>query len=229
LAARDTRRVGQHRDDVEHAAAAQDEAKKKTLEASERARADVARARLLWDWLRRRLDIRKLIFLDETWLKTNMARLYAWARRGLRAIARVPHGRWRTTTFIAGLRCDRIVAPMLLDGAMDGAAFIAWVEQLLVPTLEPGDIVVADNLSSHKIAAARAAIEARGAVLLFLPAYSPDDNPIEAFFAKLKSVVRRLEPRSDDALSDAVGQALQLVTPAECANYFVDKGYGQSG
>ena len=157
-----------------------------------------------------------------------MARLYGWARRGVRAASRVPHGHWRTTTFLAGLRHDRIVAPMLLDGAMDGPALRAWVEQALAPTLEPGDIVVADNLSSHKIAGAREAIEARGAVLLFLPAYSPDANPIEEFFAKLKSVVRRLAPRSREALSDAVRQALQLVTPTECTNYIANKSYGQS-
>lgn len=157
-----------------------------------------------------------------------MARLYGWARRGLRAVFRVPYGRWCTTTFVAGLRHDRIVAPMLLDGAMDGAAFCAWVTQALAPTLEAGDIVLADNLAAHKLEAARAVIEARGAILLFLPAYSPDANPIEEFFAKLKSVVRRLQPRSDEALSDAVREALQLVTPAECANYLANKGYGQS-
>ena len=158
-----------------------------------------------------------------------MARLYGWARRGVRAVFRVPHGHWRTTTFFAGLRHDRIVAPMLLDGAMDGAAFCSWVEQALAPTLEADDVVVADNLSSHKIDAARVAIEARGAILLFLPAYSPDDNPIEEFFAKLKSVVRRLAPRSREALADAVKEALQSVTPAECANYLANKGYGQLG
>ena len=117
---------------------------------------------------------------------------------------------------------------MLVDGAMDGAAFGAWVEQALAPTLEADDVVLADNLPTHKLDAVRAAIEARGANLLFLPAYSPDDNPIEEFFAKLKSVVRRLEPRSADALDDAVNKALQLVTPAECANYFANKGYTQS-
>jgi transposase len=157
-----------------------------------------------------------------------MARLYGWARRGVRVASRVPHGIWRTTTFLAGLRHNRIVAPMLLDGAIDGPAFRAWVEQALAPTLEPGDIVVADNLSSHKIAAARAGIEERGAVLLFLPAYSPDANPIEELFAKLKSVVRRLAPRSREALSDPVRQALQLVTPTECTNYLANKGYGHS-
>jgi len=177
--------------------------------------------------LRPTLDVGRLIFLDETWLKTNMARLYVWAPRGLRAVFNVPHGHWRTTTFLAGLRHDRIVAPMPLDGAIDGAAFCAWVEQALAPTLEPGDIVVADNLSSHKMARVRAALEARGAIILFLPAYSPDHNPIEQLFAKPKSVVRRLAPRSRDALSDAVRHALQLVTANECANYLANKGYGQ--
>lgn len=157
-----------------------------------------------------------------------MSRLYGWARRGVRAVFRVPFGHWCTTTFVAGLRHDRIVAPMLLEGAMDGTAFCAWVEQALAPTLKEGDVVLADNLPSHKIDAVRAAIEARGAILLFLAAYSPDDNPIEEFFAKLKSIVRQLEPRSADALNTAVRKALQLVTPTECANYLANKGYGQS-
>ncbi len=168
------------------------------------------------------------MFLDETWLKTNMTRLYGRAPRGQRAIGRSPHGHWQTTTFLAGLRHDRIVAPLVLDGPMDGVIFRAWVEQFLAPALAPGDIVLADNLASHKVAGVRAAIEARGASMMFLPAYSPDLNPIEHLFAKLKAVIRRLAPRSRQALFEAVGYALEQVAPTECANYLADAGYGQS-
>src|SRR5689334_15868079 len=146
--------------------------------------------------------------------------------RGERLAARVPHGRWQITTFLAGLRHDRIVAPLLLDGAVDGVAFRAWVEQSLAPTLHRGDIVIADNLSSHKVAGVREAIEAQAATLMFLPSYSPDLNPIEQLFAKLKAVIRRLAPHSRDALFEAVGHALATVTPAECANYLTNAGYG---
>jgi len=166
------------------------------------------------------------VFLDETWTKTNMARLFGRSLRGERLAARVPHGSWQITTFLAGLRYDRIVAPLLLDGAIDGVAFRAWVEQCLAPTLHGGDVVVADNLSSHKVAGVREAIEAQAATLMFLPSYSPDLNPIEQLFAKLKAVIRRLAPRSRDALFEAVGHALATVTPAECANYLTNAGYG---
>lgn len=222
-------RLGQHRNALEHVAPAQADAEKKTLEASERAREKVAQARRLWAWLRRYLDPRRLIFLDETWLKTNMARLYGWARRGLRVIGRVPHGHWRTTTFVAGLRQDRVIAPMLIEGAINGPIFRAWVEQALAPLLSPGDIVIADNLRCHKVAGVREAIEARGAMILFLPPYSPDENPIEELFAKLKTVVHRLAPRSRNGLEAAVKQALELVSSDECANYLANKGYGHSG
>ncbi len=168
------------------------------------------------------------MFLDETWLKTNMTRLYGRAPRGQRAIGRSPHGHWQTTTFLAGLRHDRIIAPLVLDGPMDGVIFRAWVEQFLAPALAPGDVVLADNLASHKVAGVRAAIEARGASMMFLPAYSPDLNPVEHLFAKLKAVIRRLAPRSLQALFEAVGYALEKVVPTECANYLADAGYGQS-
>jgi transposase len=164
--------------------------------------------------------------LDETWVKTNMARLYGRSPRGERLAVRVPHGYWETTTFLAGLRHDRIVAPLVLEGAIDGIAFRAWVEQFLVPTLNPEDIVVADNLSSHKVAGVREAIEAVGAAMMFLPSYSPDLNPIEHLFAKLKAVIRRLAPRSREALFEAIGQALRHVDPTECANYLAAAGYG---
>jgi transposase len=169
-----------------------------------------------------------LVFLDETWTKTNMARLYGRSARGERVIGRVPRGHWQTTTFLAGLRHDRIVAPLVLDGAIDGTTFLAWVEQFLAPTLDAGDIVVADNLGSHKVAGVRAAIEARGASIRFLPSYSPDLNPIEQLFAKLKALIRALAPRSREALFQAIGYALDQVSPSECANYLANAGYGQS-
>jgi transposase len=169
-----------------------------------------------------------LVFLDETWTKTNMARLHGRSARGERVIGRVPRGHWQTTTFLAGLRYDRIVAPLVLDGAIDGTTFLAWVEQFLAPTLDVGDIVVADNLGSHKVAGVRAAIEARGASIRFLPSYSPDLNPIEQLFAKLKALIRALAPRSREALFQAIGYALEQVSPSECANYLANAGYAQS-
>lgn len=168
------------------------------------------------------------MFLDETWAKTNMARRYGRAPRGERAIGRVPYGHWQTTTFLAGLRHDRVVAPLVLDGAIDGVSFLAWVEQFLAPTLGPGDIVVADNLGSHKVAGVREAIAARGASMMFLPSYSPDLNPIEQLFAKIKAVICRLAPRSREALFQAIGYALTQVTPTECTNYLAAAGYRQS-
>jgi len=156
-----------------------------------------------------------------------MARLYGRSPRGKRVIGRVPHGHWQTTTFLAGLRHDRVVAPLVLEGAIDGASFLAWVEQFLAPTLEAGDIVVADNLGSHKVAGVREAIAARGASMMLLPSYSPDLNPIEQLFAKLKAIIRALAPRSREALFQAIGQALSQVSPVECANYLANKGYRQ--
>lgn len=157
-----------------------------------------------------------------------MARLYGRCPRGERLIGRVPQGHWQTTTFLAGLRHDRIVAPLVLNGAINGAAFRAWVEQFLAPTLEPGDIVVADNLSSHKVAGVREAIEAQGAAIIFLPSYSPDLNPIEQLFAKLKALIRHLAPRSRDALFETIGYALDQVSPTECSNYLAHAGYRHS-
>ena len=157
-----------------------------------------------------------------------MARLYGRAPRGQRVIGWVPYGRWQTTTFLAGLRHDRIVAPLVLDGPIDGPTFRAWVEQFLAPTLEVRDLVVADNLSSHKVAGVREAIEARGAGIRYLPSYSSDFNPIEQLFAKLKAIIRGLAPRSREALFEAIGHAIEQVSPAECANYLAHAGYGRS-
>ncbi len=154
-----------------------------------------------------------------------MARRFGRAAQGQRCRVRVPHGHWKTTTFTAGLRVDGLVAPMLLDGPMDGLAFLAYVRQVLVPTLRPGDTVVMDNLPAHKVAGVRKAIEAAEARLLYLPPYSPDLNPIEMAFSKLKSILRAAAPRTVDALWQAVADALGEFAPKECANYFTAAGY----
>lgn len=154
-----------------------------------------------------------------------MTRLYGRAPRGQRLIGRVPHGHWQTSTFLAALRHDAITAPCVVDGPINGRTFQAWVEQFLVPTLTPNDIVVMDNLGSHKGPGVQAAIEAAGAKLLFLPAYSPDFNPIEQVFAKLKALLRNLAARSLDALWTGVGLLLNRFSPHECANYFANSGY----
>jgi transposase len=171
------------------------------------------------------LNPAKLIFLDETWATTNMTRGYGRAPRGARAVAAVPHGHWKTTTFLAGLRRDGLSAPLVLDGPIDGAAFRAYVEQFLAPTLSSGDIVVMDNLGSHKVAGIREAIEAKGANLVYLPPYSPDLNPIEQFFAKLKAILRKLAVRTVEALWQAIAVALDDLDPAECRNYLANAGY----
>ena len=154
-----------------------------------------------------------------------MARLRGRAPRGERLRASVPHGHWRTTTFVAGLRLRGIDAPMVIDGPINGEVFLAYVRRVLVPTLKPGDVVIMDNLGSHKGAAVRGAIEAAGAELRFLPAYSPDLNPIENAFSKLKALLRRIAARTRDALWDALATAIDAFTPAECANYFTAAGY----
>lgn len=189
---------------------------------------DIAAARRLWRRRQRRLNPKRLVFLDETWTKTNMTPLRGRSRRGERLLGAAPFGHWNTSTFLAGLRHDRIIAPAVFDGAINGRGFRAWVEQFLSPTLSPGDIVVADNLGSHKVTGVRQAIEARGARLLFLPAYSPDLNPIEQVFAKLKALLRRAEPRTRTSLWNSIGSLLDRFTPAECKNYFQHCGYGQT-
>ncbi len=154
-----------------------------------------------------------------------MAPLRGWAPRGQRLKAKVPHGRWQTMTFLAALRFDRIEAPWLIDGPINGERFRLYVEKVLVPTLRPGDIVIMDNLGSHKGKAVRSAIRAAGARLFFLPKYSPDLNPIEQFFAKLKHWLRKAAGRTVDAVYDAIGPILDRVTSAECANFFAHAGY----
>ena len=185
----------------------------------------MARRRAQWVKHQGRIDPARLVFIDETWTKTNMAPLRGWAPRGERLKASVPHGHWKTMTFLAALRCDRVEAPWLLDGPIDGDSFRLYVERVLVPTLRPGDIVVMDNLGSHKSAAVRRAIRAAGARLFFLPKYSPDLNPIEMLFSKLKHWLRKAAARTQDAVCDAIASILENVSETECANYFIEAGY----
>jgi transposase len=192
---------------------------------TEQSRPDIARKRARWKAHQHRIDARRLVFLDETWIKTNMAPLRGWGPRGQRLDARVPHGHWKTLTFIAALRHDRIDAPRVIDGPINGDIFTVYIQQALVPTLAKGDIVILDNLGSHKGKAARQAIRKAGAHLLFLPAYSPDLNPIEQVFAKLKHLMRDASPRSVAATWRKAGQIIDLFTPQECSNYLVNAGY----
>ena len=171
------------------------------------------------------VDPKRLVFIDETWTKTNMAPLRGWRRRGQRLKDHVPGGRWKTQTFLAALRHDRITAPCLLDGPINGQAFLAYVEQFLCPTLKPGDIVIMDNLGSHKSKAVRDAIRSVGAHRIFLPAYSPDLNPIEQVFSKMKTLLRKVRARTFDAVSDSLADLLGTFSPNECANYLINSGY----
>lgn len=185
-------------------------------------------ARGTWSDGRTDLHPEKLVFIDETGASTKMARLRGRAPRGERCRASVPHGHWKTTTFTAALRLDGLAAPMILDGPMHGTAFLAYVEQVLVPELRPGDIVVMDNLPAHKVAGAREAIEAAGARLLFLPPYSPDFNPIELAFAKFKAILRKIAARTIPDLWAAIATALEAFTHDECPNYFATAGYNRA-
>jgi transposase len=185
----------------------------------------VAWRRRAWFDAQPDLDPERLVFIDETGASTKMARLRGRAKRGERCRAPVPHGHWKTTTFTGGLRLSGMSAPMVLDGPMNGNAFLAYVEQVLVPTLIPGDIVIMDNLPAHRRSGVRGAIEGAGAHLRYLPPYSPDFNPIENAFAKLKAILRKAAARTIADLWDAVREALPQFTPEECANYFTAAGY----
>ena len=185
----------------------------------------MAARRLAWLVRQPDLDPRRLVFIDETGASTKMARLRGRSKRGERCRAAVPHGHWKTTTFTAGLRLDGLTAPMLLDGPMNGAAFLAYVEQVLVPTLVPGDLVIMDNLPAHKVSGVKEAIEAAGATRAFLPPYSPDFNPIEQAFAKLKASLRKAAARTVDDLWVAIAEAIELFPPEECTNFFANSGY----
>ena len=185
----------------------------------------MARRRAQWTKYQDRIEPERLVFIDETWTKTNMAPLRGWAPRGRRLVAKVPHRRWKTTTFVAALRLDRIDAPWLLEGPIDGESFRTYVERRLVPTLREGDIVIMDNLGSHKGKAVRELIRSAGAKLFFLPKYSPDLNPIEQVFAKLKHLLRKAAARTIEAICTAIGEILGTFTSEECANYFRNSGY----
>jgi transposase len=199
--------------------------KKKTLIAAEQERDDVAQKRSQWKRDQGAIDPDRVVFIDETWAKTNMTRTYGRSVQGTRVIERVPAGRWETTTFVGALRAEGFVAPLTVDGPINGQLFLAWVQQQLVPTLLMGDVVIMDNLSSHKVAGVREAIESAGAELRYLPPYSPDLNPIELAFSKLKKLLRDGAQRTVDKLWELCGTILDEFTPAECRNYFRHCGY----
>lgn len=165
------------------------------------------------------------VFLDETGASTNMIRRYGWGPASERLVDAAPHGHWKTTTFVAGLRASGIVAPLVLDGPMTGAAFRAYVEQMLAPALSPGDVVVMDNLAAHKVAGIREALATAGASVLYLPPYSPDLNPIEQLFAKLKALLRTAGARTRDTLWTSIGALLDAFSATECRNYLENAGY----
>ena len=198
---------------------------KKTAHALEQERPGLLKQRRDWFDAQLDLDPAKLVFIDETGLNTKMARLRGRSLKGERCRAAIPHGHWKTTTFTGALRLTGMTAPMVLDSAMNGDAFRAYVEQVLAPTLCPGDVVIMDNLPAHKAAGIRETIEAVGAKLRYLPPYSPDFNPIENAFSKLKALLRARAERTIDALRDAVGEIVTLFSPSECANYFAACGY----
>ena len=198
---------------------------KKSLHAAEQDRPDVAQAREQWRVRQTDLDPKKLVFVDETGTNTKMVRGYGRCRRGQRLIGKQPWGHWKTTTFTAGLRCDGISAPWVLDGPMNRDAFLTYVEAVLAPTLAAGDIVVIDNLPAHKGEAVKKIIQATGATLVFLPPYSPDFNPIEQALAKLKTLLRKADERTVEATWMRIGNLLDNFSSAECANYLKNAGY----
>jgi transposase len=198
---------------------------KKSLRAAERKRADVARARRRWIREQGLLDPAHLVFIDETAITTNMVRLNGWNPRGERLVGDVPMGHWETVTFIAGLRQTGIVAPMLIEGAMNGQAFLAYIERCLVPTLKRRDIVVIDNVSFHKVSGVEEAIQAAGASLRYLPPYSPEFNPIELVFHPLKTVLRKAAERTIEGLARCARSFIRALKPSECMGYFRHAGY----
>jgi transposase len=198
---------------------------KKTLHAAEQDRPDVAAARAELKAEQPKLDAQHLVFIDETAVTTKMVRHHGRAPCGERLVANVPHGHWKTLTLVAALRIDALTAPYVIEGAMDGPSFLAYVSQVLVPTLRKGDTVFMDNLRTHKIAGVREAIKAAGAKVRDLPAYSPDLNPIEQAFAKLKAALRKGSARTVTALLKLIGKLIKTFAPNECANYFRHAGY----
>jgi transposase len=201
---------------------------KKTLHASEQERPDVKEAREKWREEQPELEAGKLIFIDETGAATNMTRRYGRAQRGERCVAGVPFGHRKTATFIAALSTDGLRAPRVLDGPVNGESFTVYVRDVLCPALNPGDTVICDNLSSHKATGAAEALEACGAKLVFLPPYSPDLNPIEKFYSRLKSLLRKAGRRTLEGLVSGIAEVAQTVTPRECSNYFKACGYAVS-
>jgi transposase len=192
----------------------------------EQLREDIARKRRRWRALQPHLDANQLVFVDETWIKTNMAPLRGWGPRCERLKGYAPHGHWRTLTFVGALRASGMVAPCVFDGPINGEAFSAWIAQALVPVLRPGDIVVMDNLGSHKGKEVRRRIRAAGARIWFLPAYSPDLNPIEQAFSKIKHAMRMAQQRTVEAVLDAAGAIVKAITTNESRNYIAAAGYG---
>lgn len=193
--------------------------------ATEQQRPDVQSQRRWWDILVMRHVARKLVFLDEFGADTKMTRRYGWGPRSQRVVSDVPFGHWKSLTFVGALKITGLTAPMVLEGAMDGECFLAYVQQFLCPTLARGNIVVMDNLACHKQSGVKAAIEAVGANVFYLPPYSPDLNPIEQAFAKLKTLLRKAAERTIDGLTHRIGQLVDHFTPTECQNYFRNSGY----
>lgn len=185
----------------------------------------MALKRWLWRRALPELEASTLVFIDETWFRTDMGPLRGWAMRGERLMAKEPGGHWKTTTLVAGLTMNGLIAPVVLDGPMNGDAFVAYVEQFLAPALEPGQIVIMDNLPAHKVSGVAEAIETTGAELLYLPPYSPDLNPIEMSFAQIKAIVRRGKHRNIGNLWEAIGEATEAITTIHANNYFNHIGY----
>ncbi len=198
---------------------------KKVARAAEQDRPDVKEQRDAWSKAQSAMDSEKLVFVDETWASTNMARRYGRSPQGERLVESLPHGHWKITTFVAALRHDGMTAPMVCDGAINGDLFVSYIEQVLLPTLQPGDVVVMDNLSSHKRKAVREAIEKAGCQLRYLPPYSPDLNPIENAFSKLKALLRKAKERTVAGLQQLLCFCTDAFKPQECANYFTHCGY----
>ncbi|MBI1348364.1 IS630 family transposase [bacterium] len=198
------------------------------MKATEQQRPDVAQRRAEWRVWQCGIAPERLVFLDETWMKTNMTRPRGRSAQGERLVCHVPHGHWKTTTFLAALRVSGLTAPLVVDGAINGTIFRRWVEQHLAPTLRSGDLVVMDNLNSHKVAGVRHAIEAVGAQVLYLPSYSPDLNPIETVFSKFKWLVRSQSRRTVDGLWKLCGDVSQRFPEPECRNHFQHAGYRYS-
>ena len=185
----------------------------------------MAEHRRMWRLWQRFMDPERFVFIDETGAATNMIRRYGWAPRSERLVTAAPHGHWRTTTFVAGLRSTGLIAPLVLDGPMNGFAFLAYVQQFLVPTLRRDDVVIMDTLAAHKVAGVAEAIRAAGASILYLPPYSPDLNPIEQAFSKLKALLRGAATRTKEALWTTIGQLLDRFSPDECRSYLANSGY----